>query len=87
MDKKGKGRGDVVPGAFGGKHTIEHLINHLREDANPEGPAIIMFENKKGDIVPVVLNISTEDLCFFNKIFDLRISEVMNGNDWEEKEK
>ncbi len=81
-----KDGGDVVPGVFGGKGTIEHLIKHLREDANPEGPAVLLFENKKGDVVPVVLNIGTEDLCFFMKILDNCITSIMNGNDWQEED-
>lgn len=81
-----KDKDGVVPGMFGGKGSVEHLIRHLREDANTEGPAILMFEDKRGDIVPVLLNISIEDLCFFSRILDGTITDLMSGNDWQESD-
>ena len=79
--------GEVVPGVFGGKHTIEHLIKHLREDANPRGPVILMYEEKNsGDIIPVLFNISTEDVCFFAKTLDITINRILEGEPWSEDE-
>ena len=80
-DKEG---GDVVPGMFGGKHTIEHLIENLREHAKPEGPALIMFDNKAGDVIPIVLNLSLEDLCLYKEILGGIIRNMISGGDWEE---
>jgi hypothetical protein len=85
MAKEDKDGDEVVPGMFGGKGTVEHLIRHLRKDANSEGPAILIFEDKKGDIIPVLLNISVEDCCFFSKVLDNTITTLMSDDDdWKE---
>ena len=76
--------GGVVPGVFGGNHNIEHLIKHLRDDAKPEVPALVMFENKDGEFVPIVLNLTTEELCLFKEMLGGIIRSMMNGSEWEE---
>ena len=80
-----KGGGDVEPGVFGGKHNIEHLIKDLREHAKPEGPALVMFDNEKGDVVPIVLNLSLEDLCLYKEVLGGIIRTMISGGDWEEE--
>lgn len=81
-----KDGGDVVPGVFGGKHTIEHMIKHFREESTPKGSAILMFENKAGDIIPVVLNLSLEELCLCKEILGNIILTMLNEEEWEEKD-
>jgi hypothetical protein len=78
--------GEVVLGKFGGKHTTEHLIEAIREQAIPVGPALVMFENKEGDFVPIVLNLSIEELCLCKEILGSIIQNMISGQEWREDE-
>ena len=77
--------GEVVLGAFGGKHTIDHLIEAMKDQSKPDGPAMVMFENTAGDFVPIVLNLSIEELCLCKEILSGIIQNMISGEEWQEE--
>lgn len=77
--------GDVVLGKFGGKHTIDHLLEAVKLQAKDEGPALVMFENPDGDFIPIVLNLSIEELCLCKEILSSIIQNMITGEEWREE--